>query len=939
MKRWVSILLAGLLAFSFLSPVYALREPTAQSPDSWEAIEQIEKQAGTGTSMQSLEAREAAYAGCVDRMIRAVEDAPDYAAGSLIRHGDFFFWETVDSRVNGYSPSLRAEIQLRSSDDTTAAEAADFRLSESKLSGGAVQSVGGAYGLTGPNIPDNRDVGVMVPYSGSYYFCVDKAIAEGRELANSTGGALHICTAENSTVDTLAELLQICGILLVNSHGRTDYEVGQDHRSKANTSYICLPTDAGITAKDKQPATGPYGTYYHAFYAGPSGDFDEEYYCVDGTCIANHMNGAAPHSMVWMGLCLGMATEGLVEPLREKGVEAMIGFSERVITTTDQDYRLYFGKALLQDCTVGEAAAAMKEKVGCPDPVDVGHEPAWPIAVSSQDPYPGREHLTDGQEVLSTWKLHPAYPITVTVKPAGTADVKLVRTTLQITPHRGYDFSDWEITEGEASTVRKNNELSFTLSGPAAVTLYMSERTPAQVQFHLGPGHTAAEIHEFIGDTVVLPEPEGSLEADAYLYHFLGWSPEEIPEDSPDAPVLMAPGYKLKLSKPDTVLYAVYGYFAAEDGVSRGQFRRVTEEPSEWAGAYVLTYQSVKALRASSRYTGQSIISTSAVADLAGSGCFLDGDWLNEVPEELVYVFLPDESGAGLLKMKTSENYLAVPSSNVLLSTVTDPGTNGALWRMSWSDGTAVVTNTRFSTRMIQFSPTSSGFCTLTLPRGPLTLYAGVPGQHLYTTKPVKKQPKPSLPCSGGEDCPGRNFTDMPAKRHWSHDPIDWAVVCGITSGTSETTFSPGKTCTRAQIVTFLWRAAGSPVPTSMNNPFADVDSDKYYFKPVLWAAETGVSSGTTDSTFSPSNGCTRAQVVTFLWRFAGSPEPTATTNPFTDVPSGKYYTKAVLWASENGITAGTSETTFSPGQTCSRSQIVTFLYRYVESGLTDGSY
>lgn len=932
MKRWISILLSGLLTVSLLSPVYARGEPAAQRPDSWAAIEQIEKQAGADAGVQCLEAQEAAYAGSVDRMIRAVQAAPDYAAGSLIRHGDFFFWETTDGRVNGYSPSLRAEINLRSGIAPASAEASDFQQPEIDLCRGADPAAGDANEQTEPNLPDTRDVGVLVPYSGSYYFYVDKAIAEGRELAQSTGGALHICTAENSSVDTLAQLLQTCGILLVNSHGRTDYEVGQDHTSKANTSYICLPTDAGFTAQDKKPVTGPYGTYYHAFYAGQSGDFEEQYYCVDGTCIANHMEGTAPHSMVWMGICLGMATEGLAAPLREKGVEAMIGFSERVVSTTDQDYRLYFGKALLQDCTVGEAAAIMKEKVGCPDPIDLGHDPAWPVAVSSQDPYPGRDHLAEGQEVLSTWKLHPAYPIAVTVEPAGTADVKVVRTTLQITPHRGYEFSDWEITEGEASVDRKDNELTFALSGPCAVTLRMTERTPAAVQFNLGPGQTADPIHAFIDDTVVLPEPEGSLEADAYLYHFLGWSTAEMPEDCPESPALLASGCKLKLTQTETTLYAVYGYYAAEDGVSRGQFRRVTQAPSDWAGTYVLTYQSVKALRASSRCTGQRIISTNAVADLAKSGCFLDGDWLNEVPEELVYEYLPDETGAGVLKMKTSENYLAVPSSNVPLSTVTDPGAKGALWHMSWSDGTAVITSTLFPSRMIQFSPTSSGFCTLTVPRGPLTLYVGVPGQHLYTTKPVRKQPAPGLPCSGGDDCPGRIFSDTPAKGHWAHDPIDWAVVNGITSGTSDTTFSPDMTCTRAQIVTFLWRAAGSPEPNSTNNPFSDVNSDQYYYNSVLWAAETGVTAGTSDSTFSPNEGCTRAQVVTFLWRFDGCPESASPTNPFTDVPSGQYYTEAVLWAAKNGITAGTGETTFSPDQTCSRAQIVTFLYRYQQS-------
>lgn len=194
----------------------------------------------------------------------------------------------------------------------------------------------------------------------------------------------------------------------------------------------------------------------------------------------------------------------------------------------------------------------------------------------------------------------------------------------------------------------------------------------------------------------------------------------------------------------------------------------------------------------------------------------------------------------------------------------------------------------------------------------------------------LEPDPTPSLPCDGGDNCPGNKFTDMPAKGNWAHDPIDWAIVTGVTSGTSETTFSPNAGCTRAQVVTFLWRAAGSPEPTSTSNPFTDVTGG-YYYKAVLWAVEKNITSGTSATSFSPNATCTRAQIVTFLWRFEGSPAPKTTNNPFTDVKPGSYYEKAVLWASESGVTAGTSATTFSPDATCTRAQVVTFLYRDME--------
>ncbi|MCH5353401.1 MAG: S-layer homology domain-containing protein, partial [Acutalibacter sp.] len=134
--------------------------------------------------------------------------------------------------------------------------------------------------------------------------------------------------------------------------------------------------------------------------------------------------------------------------------------------------------------------------------------------------------------------------------------------------------------------------------------------------------------------------------------------------------------------------------------------------------------------------------------------------------------------------------------------------------------------------------------------------------------------------------------------------------------------------CTRGQIVTFLWRAAGKPEPKTAVNPFTDLKSSEYYYKAVLWAHENGIVSGTSATTFSPNQNCTRGQIVTFLWRSAKKPEPKTTVNPFTDVKSGEYYYKAVLWAHENKIVAGTSATTFSPNQSCTRAQAVTFMYR-----------
>ncbi|MCD8376720.1 MAG: leucine-rich repeat protein [Oscillospiraceae bacterium] len=177
-------------------------------------------------------------------------------------------------------------------------------------------------------------------------------------------------------------------------------------------------------------------------------------------------------------------------------------------------------------------------------------------------------------------------------------------------------------------------------------------------------------------------------------------------------------------------------------------------------------------------------------------------------------------------------------------------------------------------------------------------------------------------------------FSDVTGTSDYYYTAVYWAYDRGITAGTSTTTFSPSSSCTRAQFVTFLWRMAGEPEPESADNPFTDVPSDQYYYDAVLWAYENKITAGTSTTTFTPNQPVNRAQAVTFLYRYKGSPAVSGS-NSFTDVPSGQYYADAIQWAVANGITAGTSDTKFSPSSDCIRTQAVTFLYRYEVEPLT----
>jgi len=173
-------------------------------------------------------------------------------------------------------------------------------------------------------------------------------------------------------------------------------------------------------------------------------------------------------------------------------------------------------------------------------------------------------------------------------------------------------------------------------------------------------------------------------------------------------------------------------------------------------------------------------------------------------------------------------------------------------------------------------------------------------------------------------------FTDIEEDAFY-YNAVLWAARNGITSGRTDTTFVPGDLCKRSEVVTFLWRTFTKEESSKGENPFKDVSKDAFYYNSVLWAVKNQITLGTSENTFSPDASCTRAQVVTFLWRASGEPTPAASSN-FTDISAGQWYSSAVYWAAQTGITQGTNKdgTLFSPNATCTRAEIVTFLHRWI---------
>ena len=176
-------------------------------------------------------------------------------------------------------------------------------------------------------------------------------------------------------------------------------------------------------------------------------------------------------------------------------------------------------------------------------------------------------------------------------------------------------------------------------------------------------------------------------------------------------------------------------------------------------------------------------------------------------------------------------------------------------------------------------------------------------------------------------------FEDVQNEKAFYYDAVYWAyrAETPITKGTDATHFSPNDACTRAQVVTFLWRAAGYPEPGSGATAFTDLKPGAFYEKAVAWAVEQGITKGMSPTSFAPDATCTRGQIVTFLWRFKGMPAPVNDKSQFTDVIADSYCRDAVQWASESEVTRGVTNTTFGPDSICSRGQVVTFLYRAIE--------
>ncbi len=728
LKRLAALLLSAVL----LLPLGIVRLSDGTNadaePDLWEQIERYEDAclSERGVSVSTASATD--YMTMTDGVVALVEGWSGYEAGSLYLNGQSVFWHDTDGIGNGWVPNARqkqrANLTGRDPKEVASVETVSYANK-------------GGY-------PYSSDVALIGPYYGVDSSFTNQYRNEANSIAQATGGSCTVYSGSAATIETVAYALETCGTVIFDSHGNTDYSSASgDYTSKANTSYLCLTSYEGLTSADTATVEGRFGNYQHAFRSG-SGAF------VDGTAIRNHMTGFAPNSILWMAICLGMATDGMEAPLREQGVEVVYGYSQSVTFAGDYNWEAYFWNKMKDGADVAEAIAYMKQQGGYKDKYTSVY-PAYPIVASSEDDYPGQGNVDARQEVFSSWTLFPQFSVTATVNDASLGTVSVNGTTITATPKAGSKVAGYAVISGSASVTQKGDGLSKTLFSVRAqsdctIRIDFEKRTPARFTFVTPAGVSCSPINGYVEDVFTLPAPTGTPTANAQPYTFYGWVDARV-SDTDTRPDCLFAGNTVAVTG-DRTFYALY-FYAVQDGASvpAGTYQKLFAPPSDWAGKAVLTYDGSVVLSANTTASG---VSTSSAAVAIGrTGITAVGDTLVDVPDNYLYEIGSVGNGNYTIRMVGGDAlYLCyTASSNKLSATnkvVVSGGKSAAYWKLDWQANHPVFTNNQTTTATLCYDTENRCFtCKKNNTGEALTVYS-VPDSSLWYTTELEDGPAPT---------------------------------------------------------------------------------------------------------------------------------------------------------------------------------------------------
>ena len=556
--------------------VYTEEENALLDNDVFAKIAEVEVNAARpmgGISVMT----EADYIALVPSVVKAIESSDTYVRGSLQKNGNFLVWQTTVGIPCCYDPRMEAELHNTANDPSLEEIARAEAEAEAMLE--VFENVRGGS-------PSSTKIGLIQPYWESSSSYADSSFNNyspayktmWQNLYGATGGSGMRYTMTNATVDNVASTIQQCGLVIMDSHGTTDYSGSNgDYTSRANSSYLCLTTNSGVTSTDTAAQSGTYGTYYHALKG--SG-----YAYVDGTCIANHMSGSAPHSLVYMGICLGMATDGMYKGLRNKGVEVVYGYSQSVSFTGEKQYMNSILGYVKNGDSFGSALSKTKSSLGSWDPAYSSYslsqaksnKVAFPIAVSSEDSYPGHGNVDAVQTVNSTWTLFgssSSYTVTATTNNSSYGTVSVSGYTITASPKSGYYASGYTVTSGSATVTQNGNTFTVNPSSDCTVRINFAAKTQYTVTLKAN-GSTYSTLSCYSGESVTLPSSATSVSG----YSFAGWCASTVAETT-SKPTILSGSYT---PSGNVTLYAVYSRTEGSGGTTTYQLASSIESGAQY---------------------------------------------------------------------------------------------------------------------------------------------------------------------------------------------------------------------------------------------------------------------------------------------------------------------------------------------------------------------
>lgn len=595
-KRTLSLLLVLVMAASMLPVVYAQEataapnsEPTVLTQEDYTSADAVFAQI---SKMEDAPAtKNASETELADQAAAIVMASESYVEGSLERNGNSFTWFTQEGVRCIYNPYMREKYENMQAPKN--AEPSGIYNEPKATKGGW---------------PSGNQVYLIAPYYGIDDSFTDQYKNEAKSIASAIGDTdgYTLYSGTSVTVDKVAEAVSNGAVVIFDSHGTTDYDGKYvcndpdgyevyDYVSQAKYSYLCLTNKTGLTTEDYNDGA--------TYFTDSEGDMCA---CINGATIANHMTKKSPGGLLWMAICLGMATNTMCEPMRDMGVEVVYGYSQSVTFAGDYCFEETFWDNMIAGKTVAQSISAMKSKWGewdWSEPIASSYgysgsgyslsearkyRSAFPTVVSDEDTHPGQRTSNDSsygacstQTVKSTYTLFSQYTVTATSNNTAYGTVSVNGATITAKPATGYFAQSATVTSGTATVSQNGNSFSVNASSDCTVQINFAPKTAVTVSFS---GATVASQNGYAGDAMTLPTnvtaPEG--------YKFLGWTSAPLNED-----VTAKPSFYTNSFTPtgNTTLYALYSYVDENTSSGTGDYVKVTETPDDWSGEYLIVYE------------------------------------------------------------------------------------------------------------------------------------------------------------------------------------------------------------------------------------------------------------------------------------------------------------------------------------------------------------